>query len=142
VDVERFRQLCENIKESGDLSDADLLPYAGQYFEGSGWLWAATERERLSRNFVQAALALSKALIKSCDYEAAEKLLINAFEKNPYEEDVTAQLLELYDLTGEKSKAAKHYLKYRRILKSDLGIEPTEKINKIYEEMQKSVSKK
>ncbi len=142
VDVVRFRELCEKVKKGRGISDADMLPYAGQYFEGSGWLWAEAERESLSLDFAQAVLTLSKALIESCDFEAAEKLLINAFEKNPYEEDVTAQLLQLYGRAGSKSKAAKHYREYNRILKSELGIEPGERINKIYEEMQKRVFKK
>ena len=140
VDIMRFQELCENIKDSRRISDIDLLPYSGHYFEGSDWLWAQAERERLSRDFVQATLALSKALIKSCDFEAAEKLLMNAFEKNPYEEAVMALLLELCGRTGAKSKAVKHYREYRRILKSELGIEPSERINKIYKEMNKSVS--
>ncbi|MEA5038619.1 MAG: response regulator [Clostridiaceae bacterium] len=138
VDVARFRKLCEKLKEGGEISGLGMLPYAGQYFDGSGWIWAAAERERLSRDFVLAALFLSKALIKSSDFEAAEKLLINAFEKNPYEEAVTSQLLELYGRTGSKSNAAKHYREYSRILKSDLGIEPSEEITKIHKEIQKN----
>lgn len=135
VDAARFRELCEKIKDGRGISDADMLPYAGQYFEGSGWLWAEVERERLSRDFVQAAITLSRTLIESCDFKAAERLLMNAFEKNPYEEAVTVLLLELYGRAGSKSNAAKHYREYSRILKSELGIEPGERINKIYEEM-------
>ncbi|MEA4954384.1 MAG: response regulator, partial [Pseudoflavonifractor sp.] len=131
LDVARFRQLCEKIKEGRGISDTDLLPYARRYFEGSGWLWSEAERERLSRDFVQAALTLSGALIESCDFMAAEKLLTNAFAKNPYDEDITALLFELYNRTGEKSNAAKHYREYGRILKSELGIEPGERINSI-----------
>ena len=52
---------------------------------------------------------------------------MNAFEKNPYEEAVTAQLLELCGFTGEKSNAAKHYREFSRILKNELGIEPGRK---------------
>ncbi|MGE4485921.1 MAG: response regulator [Oscillospiraceae bacterium] len=142
VDVERFRELREKIKEGRGILDADMPPYAGQYFEGSGWLWAEAERERLSLDFAQAALTLSKALTESGDFESAEKLLLNAFEKSPYEESITALLLELYGRMGAKSKAAKHYREYSRILTGELGIEPGERINKIHEEMQKSVFKK
>ena len=142
VDVTRFQQLCGKIKEGREISGIDKLPCAGEYFEGNGWLWAETERERLSRDFVQAALALSKALINSCNFEAAEKLLTNAFVKNSYDEDITALLFELYGRTGENSKAAKHYREYGLILKSELGIEPGERINSIYKDIQKNTFEK
>ncbi len=67
---------------------------------------------------------------------------MNAFEKNPYEEAVTAQLLELCGRTGSKSNAAKYFREYSRILKSELGIEPGEKINRIYKEIQENIFEK
>lgn len=142
VDVEHFRERCEKIKEGREIFNADSAPYPGAYFEGNGWLWAEYEREGLLRDYVQAALTLSGALIESCDFVAAEKLLTNAFAKNPYDEDITALLFELYNRTGEKSKAVKHYREYSRILKSELGIEPGEKINKTYKEIQENIFEK
>jgi two-component SAPR family response regulator len=68
VDVEHFRERCEKIKEGREIFNADSVPYPGAYFEGSGWLWAEPERERLSRDFTQAALTLSGALIENCDF--------------------------------------------------------------------------
>lgn len=142
VDVEHFRERCEKIKEGREIFNADSVPYPGAYFEGNGWLWAESEREKLLRDYVQADLTLSGALIENCDFEAAEKLLTNAFAKNPYDEDITALLFELFNRTEEKSKAVKHYREYSRTLKSELGIEPSEKINKIYKEIQKNIFEK
>ena len=142
IDLAHFMELCEKVKEGREISHTDMLRYSGLYFEGSGWLWAETERERLSRDFIQTAISLSKALIKSGEFETAEKLLLSAFEKDPYEEDVTMQLLELCGRIGSKSNAAKYYLEYSKILKNELGIEPSEKINKIYKEIQKNTFEK
>lgn len=136
VDVARFQQLCEKIKEGREIFNADSVPYPGAYFEGNGWLWAESERERLLRDYVQAALILSGALIESSDFEAAEKLLTNAFAKNPYNEDITALLFELYGRTGANAKAMKHYREYGRVLENELGIVPGENIKRIFEKIQ------
>ncbi|MFA7467364.1 MAG: response regulator [Desulfotomaculaceae bacterium] len=134
LDVLLFRACFIRIKNNPATEDLKALDelYTGEYMEGADWRWAEIERERLSRQYGQVVVGLSQAYIEKKEFNRAGELLLKAFNRNPYEESVTELLLKLYRMTGDKAKAARHFMEYARILKQELGIKPQENIQKIY----------
>jgi len=138
-DVDFDRQMFEkefsNIYDAFALDDLELENlesresiYKGDYFEGADWAWAYSYRQKLSKYHIDLVVKISKEQIKLKAYIKAEDLLRKAFNKELYDEQITCLLMNLYKITGQKSKAKKHFLLYERLLKEELGIKPEEQI--------------
>lgn len=106
--------------------------YECEYFYGSDWPWAAVAKENHLIQFEKAMGLLVRRYLEFGEYYKAEEALLKIFYMNPYEEIFTNYLLEIYKQTGRKNKAARHYYKYKSILETELGIEPSEEIKNLY----------
>lgn len=134
VDSLLFKQ---NIQQSntGDKNFENIqsleVLYAADYFEGTDWVWAEAEREKLCKQYIDVVIWLAEIYILNKNFNKAEELLLNIFKKNPYVEDISKLLIRLYNLTNKRNRSIKHYLEYERILKKELGIVPGEDIRRL-----------
>lgn len=133
LDTARF---CRYVKSSGgtleELEEIESL-YTGDYLEGEDYPWADFERERLTGLYQQVLIRLSEKYIEKKQLDKAVTALIKAYNKNPYEENITELLLKLYIEIDEKNKAAAHYMAYSKLINEELGIKPHEKLQKLYQ---------
>lgn len=113
-----------------------LKLFQGQYLQFEGWTWAEQERELLRQYELDLLVQLSRKYTEAGILYKAELALKNAYHNNPYDENITYMLMELYKNSGEIAKAARHYIEYYKMLKDELGINPQERIVKIYESVQ------
>lgn len=131
-DVERFRELF--MKEPADrlesLEEMETL-YTGDYLEGEFYPWSDFERERLSKLYEQGVIELSKKYIQEKKYDHAENILLKAYDKNPYSEDISELLLKLYKEAGNKVNAVRHFNAYSALLRKELGIKPDKKLQEL-----------
>lgn len=134
MDVLLFYEHFTRIKNNPSAQDLEISEalYTGEYMEGADWPWADLERERLSRQYGEVIVDLSKKYLDKKEFNRTEELLLKAFNRNPYEEKITELLLTLYKMTGDKVKASRHFMEYSRILKEELGIKPQGNIQRIY----------
>lgn len=124
LDCVKFEHDCEMLYGSKDLNQYKKVvkQYTGRYYESNGWLWAEMERERFSKLYKQLVLQLSTMLMEKSEYGEAEEYLKKAYRDNPYDEMITDQLITLYQKTGERTKAIRHYRKYKNMLRNELGL--------------------
>ncbi|MFA5658360.1 MAG: BTAD domain-containing putative transcriptional regulator, partial [Oscillospiraceae bacterium] len=106
--------------------------YKGDYFAGEDWVWIDYDREVFLRHYSNAMIRLAEKYLTGRQAEKAELILLKAFNINPYEENITALLMELYKASGKKAEAAKHYKAFEKLLKQDLGIYPSDKIRESF----------
>ncbi|WP_418791905.1 response regulator [Phosphitispora sp. TUW77] len=134
VDVLLFQQCIGRVSCNMTIQCLEGIEtmYVGEYMEGTDWPWADLERERLFRQYGEVVVRLSKAYIEKKEYAKAEKLLLKVFNRNPYEENITELLMQLYRVTGDKTKAARHFAAYTKLLMEDLGVQPQIKLLNIY----------
>lgn len=135
-DAKRFHEFEKGNRAEGieELEKLEAL-YTGDYLEGDYYPWADLERERLSKLYLQCLIKLSEKFMEEKQWDRAENRLIKAYNKNPYEENITELLLELYIETGNKSKAVRHFNKYASLIKEELGIEPHKKLQELVRSM-------
>ncbi len=130
-DVGRF---CELFNKTEDrpkaLEDMEAL-YTGGYLDGEFYPWSEFERERLSKLYDQCVLELSKNYMGEKKYNQAEIILLKAYNKNPYYEDISELLIRLYKETGNASSAIKHYSAYAALIKEELGIGPDKRLQEL-----------
>lgn len=133
-DVQVMGSLLEDIRLQPALEKLEAVQavYTGEYLAGADWPWAYLERERLARLYRDASLKLARLYLERKEFSKGEELLLKMYRQDAYEELITELLLVLYKTTGDKVKAARHYLEYSKFLKEELGIKPQENIEKLY----------
>lgn len=103
-DAERFVELAES-EDLASLESAVQM-YAGDFLEGGYEEWAVGERERLASVYEN---VLAKIVARNKNAQAARLLL----ERNPYNEDAYATLIEGELAAGRSTAAAELFKRYR-----------------------------
>ncbi|MEN6490287.1 MAG: response regulator [Smithella sp.] len=131
-DVQRFGELFEKNPQDRleDMEEMKAL-YGGDYLESELYPWSDFERERLAKLYEQVIIKLASKYMEANKYDRAEEILLQAYDKNPYFEDITGLLLRLYQRTDNKSMAVRHFNTYSDLLRKELGIMPDEKLLKL-----------
>lgn len=80
------------------------------------------EREKFKAIFIEAGQKLSSIYLKRGEPGLAEQLLKRALAADPYNENVCLDLLNVYMSQGRRSKAAKLYYSFKKILEQELDI--------------------
>lgn len=146
VQVDR-EQLEDKIRYVKDMQtteelEAVLSLFGNGYLQFEGWGWAEQDRALFKRYQMKLQAQLAQKYREAKRYEQAELLLENAYYINPFEENITYNLMELYKETGEIAKATQHFLAYQKILKVELNIKPQDKVVKLYETIGKGENAK
>ncbi len=110
--------------------------YKGDYMERADWLWAREERQRLIQAYTKTVLAYAETALKQGDYDDMETYLQAAYNKNPFDEDITVTILKMYKATGNKIGAAKHYRMFTTLLREELGVNPGEEVKRLCEKLE------
>lgn len=133
-DVRRLNELEKSSPADSleTLEEMEAL-YAGDYLQGEDYPWACFEKESLEKLYQQCLIRLSEQYLGKKQFVKAESVLTKTYLKNPYEEIITELLLRLYIETREKSKAARHFNAYLKLLKEELAIEPDDKLYDLYQ---------
>lgn len=125
-----FKEFKEDKNNIDALEKAESL-YFADYYEGSGWIWAEPEREALQQQYMDLVLTLAQTYMQTAVFDKAEKILLKAFKRNPYIEDVSKLLINLYQQSNRKNRAIKHYRVYEKTLQEELGLAPGDNIRKL-----------
>jgi two-component SAPR family response regulator len=129
--IKAFKEARNNIEA---LEKAESL-YFADYFEDSGWIWAEPERETLRQQYMDAVLGLAEVYMQTAIFDKAEEILLKAYKINPYMEEVSKLLINLYQQTNRKNRAIKHYRVYEKTLQEDLGLAPGDSFEKLLKQI-------
>jgi DNA-binding SARP family transcriptional activator len=127
VDARVF-QVVAAMEEAGNakaLLQFACALYKGEFCEGRFYPWAVPASERLARVFISAARRLGEVLLDCGAIEAALDLLDQAIERDPYDEELSRLAMRLEAGLGRRHRAIRRFVRLRRVLISDLGVEPT-----------------
>ena len=129
-DVDIFERQYQALQGSEALQDYTACAdrYSGDYFIDNGWLWAEQKKAVLQENYLWVVMRAAELLMQRHSYAAAEGYLLKGLSKEPYAESVILHLLDIYEQTGERMKAARLYKNYCEMVSTELGCFPTEEI--------------
>ena len=121
-----------HLEEAIDLYQGDFL--AGSYVDSTAFEeWATRERERLRLRAMEALDALLNCHMQTGDYAAGIAVANRLLEMDNLREETHRQLMELLWHSGQRAKALEQYETCRRLLDSELGIEPTPETDALHE---------
>ncbi len=133
--IEACKTCCEHLEMAAGLFRGHFLE--GMFLNGSHQMqnWIALRRERYDQQAQYVFSALVQYYIRQMKYERALDFAYRQVEIDPWRETAYEQLMLLLVHCGERSTALKQYQVCRKILADELGIEPTESIRRLYEQI-------
>ena len=95
--------------------------------------WVLLEREWLHREAMEALVCLANYHERRGDVTQARRCARRQVEMEPWREEAHRQLMRLLALDGQRSAALAQHKACRQVLMEELGVEPTDDTNTLYE---------
>ncbi len=137
-DTLRFMQMAQQ-GDLDSLRQATSL-YRGEFMQGftlggsaEFQTWLEEQRENWIESHNQVMRRLVDSLLDQRDMQRAIHHVDRWLKLEPWQERAHRQRMWLYWQTGEVDKALQHYRQYTRQLERELGAEPAEDTQKLYE---------
>ncbi len=101
--------------------------------------WVIFQREQYFRYLLQALRSMSDYYQRQGDVEQAYRYAWRYANLAPLEEAAHRQLMSLMALSGERSAALEQYQSLRRLLKDELGVDPSTDTQALYERIKAGI---
>lgn len=145
LDAEAFEDL---VKQAGgpDLDNKARIAlyneafemYRGDYLaESSSESWALPPTNYYKRLYTTVVTRLSELCAAENDYAGVVRYCERAIELDPYEESLHATLINALARLGQLSQALAHYDYIKAMLYNELGVQPSETLQKLYANIHK-----
>jgi DNA-binding SARP family transcriptional activator len=132
VDVRDFEQALE--RESPELWQRALGLYRGDYLEDFPYAeWAQPTRERLRALYVRTAERLARWHLEQGHEEQALELAHSILQRDRCWEGAYQLLMSCHLRSGRSVQAARIYDQCAEALKDELGVEPSEETEALYQ---------
>jgi PAS domain S-box-containing protein len=137
VDLDRFDELLERAARSPTeprrLLEEAIAIARGSVFEDEPYApWAFRLRERYQQLLVQARLDAAEAALADRDFRPARHHALSAVDLDPLNERAYRLLMMASYGLGEPGHALETYLRCRRLLAEELGVDPLEETEALY----------
>jgi predicted ATPase len=127
------RSCARRLQQALDLYRGDFL---AQFAAGGGEAleeWILLKRERLHHMALDALYSLAEYHDRRSEHDRAEHNARRQLELDPWREEAHRQVMRALALSGQRSAALAQYEACRRVLKKELGVEPTRDTIQLYE---------
>jgi DNA-binding SARP family transcriptional activator len=115
--------------------ESAITHYTGDLLEGFYEDWALRERERLRLLYLDTLGRVLRHHLDSDDLEAALACGQRILEMDPLREEIHRELIRLHLRGGHRAHALRQYQICRDLLARELGIEPMEETQALYDEI-------
>ena len=139
IDVEAFEAAASRARESQDPAayQAALELYAGELLPDDCYeAWTFQPREALRQTYLTLLLELAQLYEASHDYTRGISALQNLLAVDPSHEEAHQGLMRLYALSGQRQQALRQYQALRKVLQTELEVEPSPATLQLYESIQ------
>ena len=139
-----MRSIDSTVGRSADLDALEqaVALYRGNFMEGFSLgdstafdEWTLLTRERLARKALSALHFLAGMYEKRGEYENAQSTARRQLELEPWDESAHQLLMRTLTLDGQRGAALAQYENCRTLLAEELGIEPSEETQSLYEQI-------
>lgn len=136
LDVEAFQHGTRAEASLDDLQGAVAL-YSGDLLEDIYEDWCHEERETLRQRYLNALQRLARAMELAGHLDQSIAFTQKRVASEPFDEDAHRDLMRLFALSGDRSRALQQYLQLRETLEKELGAAPLPQTQILFESIQK-----
>lgn len=101
----------------------------------SYWDWLIPERERWDRLYREAMLGLARSQEATGNFAEALKVYLRLLAEDPLQETEQQAVMRLYLQMGDRSAALRQFEQYRKLLRDQLGLDPSLQIQAFFEQL-------
>lgn len=136
LDVEQFTTAV-----TGEVWETAVSHYSGELLPGFACdsmafeAWLRPERERLHRQGLHALTALAEQQMGHGDLGAAQTTALRQLAIEPWRETAYQQLMRALALAGDRSAALAQFDRCYEALAAELGVEPNDETEALYEQI-------
>ncbi|QHQ61240.1 response regulator [Anaerocolumna sedimenticola] len=112
--------------------------YSGELFGEKDYSWSLPEKERISEVYFSFAKKLVNYLIDNMKLTVALHITKKLNNFNELDEEINYLLMKIYSLQKNRSLLERQYERYKKILKSELGLSPDNSMVELYHLLIKS----
>lgn len=133
--IERARLLPPRDWQAQDLWERAVELYQGDFLPEVDRAWCVPKREEIRGAYVEALVELGRCCEAGDRFEAAVAWYRRALGEDELREDVHRRIMRAYVELGRRSDALVQYRECQEVLRRDLGVAPSPKTRKLYEEI-------
>jgi DNA-binding SARP family transcriptional activator len=111
-----------------DLCQGDFLPEVDR-------AWCVPKREQLRNKYIEALIQSARCREARGAFEEAVAWYRRALEEDELREDVHRRIMQAYVEVGRRSDALAQYRDCRETLRRELGVEPSQETQRLYQEI-------
>ncbi|HET7089224.1 MAG TPA: BTAD domain-containing putative transcriptional regulator [Anaerolineae bacterium] len=127
------RSCARRLQRAVELYRGDFLAQFVQSDSEAFEEWALVKRERWHHAALEALYALAEYHDRRSEYDREQHYARRQLELDPWREEAHRQVMRALALSGQRSAALNQYERCRRILASELGVEPARETTRLYE---------
>ena len=144
IDIEQFDQLVsegENARRARQFEqcisayESALTLYRGEFMQGSYEPWVEEQRTYYREQYLRLLEALAGVAQTSEDWPRAMQLAQLIIREDQFREDIHCILIKAHAAMGNRAAAKEHYEGLKRLLQSELGVEPSVETRKLYQQL-------
>lgn len=144
IDTEEFDQLLtegENARRARQFEeciqayDRALALYRGEFMQGSYDPWVEEQRTYYREQYLRLLEALAGVAQTAADWPKAMHLAQLIIREDQFREDIHCMVMRAQAAMGNRGAVKEHYERLKRLLQSELGVEPSLETRKLYREL-------
>jgi ATP/maltotriose-dependent transcriptional regulator MalT/DNA-binding SARP family transcriptional activator len=144
IDTEEFDRLlsegenarrARRIEECVHAYEQALALYRGEFMQGSYEPWVEEQRTYYREQYLRLLETLASAAETATDWQRAMQLAQLIVREDQFREDIHCLILRAHAAMGNRGAIKEHYEGLKRILESELGVEPSSETRKLYQQL-------
>jgi LuxR family maltose regulon positive regulatory protein len=144
IDIEEFDRLLsegENARRARNFDECvrafeqALVLYRGEFMQGSYELWVDEQRTYYREQYLRLLESLAAVAETAADWQKAMHLAQLIVREDQFREDIHCLILRAHAAMGNRGAVKDHYEGLKRILESELGVEPSAETRKLYQQL-------
>ncbi len=144
IDAEEFDHLQtegDAARKSGDTEaftkhyETALKLYRGEFMQGCYDDWAEEDRNHYREQYLRIMETLSNIALQQKEWTKSLDLAHEILREDPFREDMHCVIMRAHAASGNRGAVKEQYNHLRRLLKSELGVEPVEATRKVFRDL-------
>ncbi|CAN5608105.1 hypothetical protein BH20ACI3_BH20ACI3_13460 [soil metagenome] len=144
IDIEEFDRLMregENARRARNFEEcikgyeAAVALYRGEFMQGSYEPWVEEQRVYYREQYLRLLESLAGVAQKMEDWPKSMRLAQRILREDQFREDIHCLIMRAHGALGNRGAVRDQYEALKRLLQSELGVEPGSETRKLYQEL-------
>jgi DNA-binding SARP family transcriptional activator/Tfp pilus assembly protein PilF len=144
IDIEEFDRLLgegENARRSRKFEECikayekAVALYRGEFMQGSYDSWVEEQRTYYREQYLHLLESLAKVAQRMEDWTKSMQLAQRILHEDQFREDIHCLIMRAHGALGNRAAIKEHYEALKRLLKTELEVEPGPETRKLYSEL-------